>query len=84
MWKRRMAAEIIDKQPVNNVLKIYGRVIHIIHGFIQGVTLSTNCQQEVNKHFHKVIHALIVYSEGVDRIMLRPFEYDPSVRSEYR
>ena len=60
MWKRRMAAEIIDKQPVNNVLKIYGRVIHIIHGFIQGAALSTNCQQEFKMYFHKLIHALIV------------------------
>ena len=84
MWKRETAEWIIDSQPVNKVLKIRGSVIHIIHGILHRYYLSTNCQQEVNKHFHKVIHALIVYSEGVDRIMLRPFEYDPSVRSEYR
>ena len=53
-------AEIIDKQPVNNVLKIRGGVIHIIHGFLHRSYLSTNCQQDFNVHFHKLIHALIV------------------------
>jgi len=72
MWKRRMAAEIIDKQPVNNVLKIRGGVIHIIHGFLHRSYLSTNCQQDFNRHFHKLIHALIVHNEGVDFYIFRP------------
>ena len=60
MWKRGMSAWLIDRLPVNNVLKTTGRFIHIIHGIYHSRHLSTFCKQDVKKHFHKVIHALIV------------------------
>ena len=66
MWKRRLVAEVIDKLPVNNVLKTEGGIIHIIHGINHMFCLSTFCQQDFKRHFHKVIHALIVHNEGVD------------------
>ena len=65
MWKRRLVAEVIDKLPVNNVLKTEGGIIHIIHGINHMFCLSTFCQQDFKRHFHKVIHALIVHNEGV-------------------
>lgn len=79
MWKRLLMADLIDSQPVNNVLKIRGGVIHIIHGFLHRSYLSTNCQQDFNVHFHKLIHALIVYNEGVDLNIFKPFECGQSV-----
>ncbi len=65
MWKSPVALQFIYKRPVNNVLKTRGAFIHIIHGLNHSSYLSTFCQQDFNRHFHKVIHALIVYNEGV-------------------
>ena len=83
MWKRRLVAGVIDKPPVYNVLKTAGMIIHIIHGINNTLYLSTFCQQDFNRHFHKVIHALIVHNEGVDRSRFKLSVYGQSIHLRY-
>jgi len=65
MWKSLSVMGFIYNQVVNKMLTKEDVVIHIIHGIKHSSALSTFYQHELSRYFHKVIHALIVYNEGV-------------------